>query len=498
MNAFMVFSHIERKKIVEYQPDIHNAEISKNLGKKWKQLSEDGKNPYIQEAERLRLLHMKEYPDYKYQPRKKVPGGGSQPGSKTNSPTNNHHSKSFLDAQTGQSSRRSPSKRSPSKAAAMKISGTLGGNGWVNSSKVRFSTTNGPLTSVNHERLTHKFTIDSKFKANLRKSRGSKLLPVSGFAIDTSLCNSSSSNATTTTKLTPQSSPSSNVPSTPDLPNSPDSIGQSFYEDQQLLQNIKQNLDFDSMIKMEPVSPAKHHQQQQQYPYFKQECASPQHGSSSSMAPSSAPQPSDAIFNIKQEYILQEPLTPSSMNTDPCSAASSLDDLDNITDLLQMPNCATDLGDLAMDWDIMTSVMSQDQQQQQQQLQQQQQINAQNNLQQQQQQQQAVLDNHLHHQQQQQQQQQLHELQTSTTEIKCEDGGSSNCELQAPNVSSSTATCSGSNNSCGSLDRLVSSDITTTSSCPVFEFGGDMSDMLNNIGVNDTYFADSELAGFMS
>ena len=71
MNAFMVFAHIQRKKIIEFQPDIHNAEISKNLGKKWKELNECDKQPYIQEAERLRLLHLKEYPDYKYQPRKR-------------------------------------------------------------------------------------------------------------------------------------------------------------------------------------------------------------------------------------------------------------------------------------------------------------------------------------------------------------------------------------------------------------------------------------------
>ena len=71
MNAFMVFSHIERKKIIEIQPDIHNAEVSKALGRRWKELSNGGKEPYVQEAERLRLLHMQEYPDYKYRPRKK-------------------------------------------------------------------------------------------------------------------------------------------------------------------------------------------------------------------------------------------------------------------------------------------------------------------------------------------------------------------------------------------------------------------------------------------
>ncbi len=89
MNAFMVFSHIERKKIIEFQPDIHNAEVSKALGRRWKELSGEGKEPYIQEAERLRLLHMQEYPDYKYRPRKKPqkpPGGPGGPGGPSGSP----------------------------------------------------------------------------------------------------------------------------------------------------------------------------------------------------------------------------------------------------------------------------------------------------------------------------------------------------------------------------------------------------------------------------
>lgn len=72
MNAFMVWSQIERRKICEVQPDMHNAEISKKLGKRWKQLSEEDRQPFIEEAERLRQLHQKEYPDYKYRPRKKT------------------------------------------------------------------------------------------------------------------------------------------------------------------------------------------------------------------------------------------------------------------------------------------------------------------------------------------------------------------------------------------------------------------------------------------
>jgi hypothetical protein len=72
MNAFMVWSQIERRKITEQHPEMHNAEISKNLGARWKTLSEVEKHPYIEEAERLRLLHMQEYPDYKYRPKKKA------------------------------------------------------------------------------------------------------------------------------------------------------------------------------------------------------------------------------------------------------------------------------------------------------------------------------------------------------------------------------------------------------------------------------------------
>jgi len=72
MNAFMRWSQLERRKIISNCPDAHNAEISKNLGKKWRTLSEEEKRPFVEEAERLKMLHLREYPDYKYKPKKKT------------------------------------------------------------------------------------------------------------------------------------------------------------------------------------------------------------------------------------------------------------------------------------------------------------------------------------------------------------------------------------------------------------------------------------------
>ncbi|NWI80650.1 SOX30 factor, partial [Dryoscopus gambensis] len=71
MNAFMVWARIHRAAVAKANPGANNAEISIQLGLEWSKLTEEQKQPYYEEANKIKLRHREEFPGWVYQPNKK-------------------------------------------------------------------------------------------------------------------------------------------------------------------------------------------------------------------------------------------------------------------------------------------------------------------------------------------------------------------------------------------------------------------------------------------
>lgn len=71
LNSFMVWAKERRREMNRDNPKMRNAEISKILGEEWRQLSEEVKKPFVEEAIRLRRQHKIDHPNYRYRPRRK-------------------------------------------------------------------------------------------------------------------------------------------------------------------------------------------------------------------------------------------------------------------------------------------------------------------------------------------------------------------------------------------------------------------------------------------
>lgn len=161
MNAFMVWSQIERRKISEIQPDMHNAEISKRLGRQWKLLNEVDRKPFVDEAERLRLLHMQEYPDYKYRPRKKAKTAS---GAKCDGANVGGQAGSAIGGGAGVKATKLSCKNQKGEKIKHKLSSGISG-GIIKASALN---TNSINTA---NRLKLKLTIDKTFKESIKASK---------------------------------------------------------------------------------------------------------------------------------------------------------------------------------------------------------------------------------------------------------------------------------------------------------------------------------------
>ncbi|XP_072791217.1 transcription factor SOX-30 isoform X2 [Taeniopygia guttata] len=71
MNAFMVWARIHRPAVAKANPGANNAEISVQLGLEWSKLTEEQKQPYYEEANKIKLRHREEFPGWVYQPDRK-------------------------------------------------------------------------------------------------------------------------------------------------------------------------------------------------------------------------------------------------------------------------------------------------------------------------------------------------------------------------------------------------------------------------------------------
>lgn len=76
MNAFILWSKIHRATLSMANPNASHCDISVQLGLEWNKLSEEQKEPYYTEAQRIKAEHRRKYPDWVYQPKKRPASRG--------------------------------------------------------------------------------------------------------------------------------------------------------------------------------------------------------------------------------------------------------------------------------------------------------------------------------------------------------------------------------------------------------------------------------------
>ncbi|KAJ4254866.1 slightly ste11-like protein [Fusarium torreyae] len=80
-NAFILYRQHHQAQVVSRNPNLSNPDISKIIGEQWKDESQEIKDNWKSLADEEKQRHQRQYPDYRYQPRRGNKAQGIRPGS---------------------------------------------------------------------------------------------------------------------------------------------------------------------------------------------------------------------------------------------------------------------------------------------------------------------------------------------------------------------------------------------------------------------------------
>ncbi|KAG9233921.1 hypothetical protein BJ875DRAFT_441815 [Amylocarpus encephaloides] len=80
-NAFILYRQHYQAQVVAQHPGLANPEISKIIGEQWREQAPEVKNEWKRLAEEEKTRHSRQYPGYRYQPRRSAKGTGAKPAS---------------------------------------------------------------------------------------------------------------------------------------------------------------------------------------------------------------------------------------------------------------------------------------------------------------------------------------------------------------------------------------------------------------------------------
>ncbi|KAF4984661.1 hypothetical protein FZEAL_177 [Fusarium zealandicum] len=80
-NAFILYRQHNQAQVAAQNPNLSNPDISKIIGEQWKDEAPDIKDNWKALADEEKQRHQRQYPDYRYQPRRGNKGQGNRPGS---------------------------------------------------------------------------------------------------------------------------------------------------------------------------------------------------------------------------------------------------------------------------------------------------------------------------------------------------------------------------------------------------------------------------------